>query len=263
MIRRALQRARLAAATVGDLLCQMVPASQADWLLLWYRIKYWVWQLVTKAVIGTIYLSIITEGFRMLVPKLGQKLHRIPMLGWLDEYEATYRLDMAMCMALFMLIAVWTFWDRLLTLWLNHQIRFDGTLLNQTNQRKLIATLGPVLMAADAFLFFSAVGEVSWGGGGFTFTALFATAAYVAVLVFCIYVGISLRNDIQAQKLEVNNDYTNEIRHASNAAYASEPAASASRGPADSGPTLDDILAHEIPGLDDPVPSASRDTARV
>ncbi len=41
--------------------------------------KYWLWKLVTVAVLAPIYCSVIAEGLRVNVPALGQKLYKLPI----------------------------------------------------------------------------------------------------------------------------------------------------------------------------------------
>ena len=179
-----------------ELLRKCIPKTEQEWRLLRARLAYWAWQVVTKVVMGVIYLSIIAEGFRMLVPVLNRRLHRLPLLGWMNDYEATYELDMASIMSVFMLIAVYSLWGRMLTLWLSEKIGFDHRLRGQNNADQFVLFFGLVILASDSLLFFIAVTEVSWSGASFSFTALFATAAYVSVLVFTVYVAVNLRDKI-------------------------------------------------------------------
>src|SRR5438128_129475 len=58
--------------------------------MVWRHLKYWAWQVFTKGLLGVIYAAVIAEGLRQLVPTLGQKLYRLPGLGALRDYEATY-----------------------------------------------------------------------------------------------------------------------------------------------------------------------------
>lgn len=169
------------------------------------RTAYWLWQVGTKLVMGVIYLSIIAEGFRTLVPVVGRKLYRLPLLGWMEDYEGTYELDMASLLALFMLIAVCGLWERVLTLWLNEKIGFDHRLRNLSNRDLFVVVFGVIVLLSDSVLFFVAVTEITWSGTVFSFTALFATTAYVSVLVFSIYVSITLKEKIENLKREPSN----------------------------------------------------------
>ncbi|MDA1016752.1 MAG: hypothetical protein O3A00_20130 [Planctomycetota bacterium] len=161
-----------------------------------------MWQIVSKLVLGVVYLSIIAEGFRMLVPVLGRNLYRLPMLGWMEDFEGTYELDMASVMAMFMLVAVCSLWDRILTLWVAEKIGFDHRIREQNNRDSFVLLLGVVVLASDLVLFFVAINEITWSGSGLSITSLFATTAYVAVLVFSIFIAITLREKIAHLKTE-------------------------------------------------------------
>ncbi len=189
-----------------ELLRKCIPKTEHEWRLLRARLAYWAWQVITKAVMGVIYLSIIAEGFRMLVPVLNRRLYRLPLLGWMEGYEGTYELDMASMMSVFMLVAVYSLWGRVLTLWLNEKIGFDHRLRSQNNADSFVLFFGSIVLLSDSILFFVAVTEVSWSGSGFSFTALFATTAYVSVLVFTVYVAVNLRDKIDLIEREPLNE---------------------------------------------------------
>src|SRR5262245_52979714 len=91
----------------------------------WRRIRpylrYWLWQLATKSVLGVIYLAVISEGLRLLIPALGQKLHKLPGLAALRNFDVTYRLDLAPFFAVFLLLAVFILWRRILDLWISER----------------------------------------------------------------------------------------------------------------------------------------------
>src|SRR5262245_2236165 len=44
------------------------------------HILHYGWNLISKLVLGCVYFSVITEGLRLVVPPLGQKLHNLPGL---------------------------------------------------------------------------------------------------------------------------------------------------------------------------------------
>jgi hypothetical protein len=158
---------------------------------------YYGWQVTTKLVLGCIYVACLAEGLKFLVPPLGQKLHKIPGLSFLETYDATYRLDLAIPFSLFMLIAVFFLWSRIIRLWLEIDDEMEDVRGNRDHQTQLIVALGFVILGADLFIFYVAVTQVTWGGSAFSFTALLATGAYVAVLIFVTYVGVVLRQRLE------------------------------------------------------------------
>ncbi len=165
--------------------------------------NYYTWQIVTKLVLGVIYMQTIAEGFRFLVPALGQKVSKIPGLGMLAHYEATYRLDLAVFFSFFMLIAVFFLWNRIIQLWLEVDGGQEYVGANADHQDQLIVTLGFVVLGADLCLFYLAVTKITWGGSSFSFTAFLATCAYAAVLIFVSYVSVILdQRVVKARRLQ-------------------------------------------------------------
>jgi len=166
------------------------------------RLKFVLWEIGTKLILGIIYFSIISEEFRILVPVLAERIHQLPGLSGMADYDATYRLDLAHFMSIFMLIAVWYLWDRILQLWLNAEIGFDDLSWNQDNDISFILLLGAIILGADICLFYLAISNVSWGAATFSFTAVIATAAYLSVLLFATYISIRLRKDLRNLRKE-------------------------------------------------------------
>ncbi|MCA9077358.1 MAG: hypothetical protein KDA93_20190 [Planctomycetaceae bacterium] len=160
------------------------------------RIKYWTWKIFSKFLLGIVYFSIIAEGLRQIVPVLGQRLYKLPGLSSLQDYEATYRLDLAPIFAGFLLLAVWSLWASLLKIWLLD----DDSRRYSDSHKLLIATLGGTILTVDAYIFYAAMLEYGWGGS-FSFSALVATAAYVGVLIFVLYVSHQLQEDVNQLKL--------------------------------------------------------------
>ncbi len=164
----------------------MSPVAFAVW------IKYVIWMIFTKVGLGTIYIAVISEGLRYMVPALGQRLYKIPGLGFLEDFEETHGLDLAPFMAIFLLIAVFWLWERILHIWLAS----DEEGIDWLNETKLLMVLGTSILGADAILFYIAMTQVGWGGTVISISALLATVAYVAILVFVSYVTVTLRTII-------------------------------------------------------------------
>lgn len=169
---------------------------------MWPKVKYWAWEIVTKALLGMVYIAVISEGLRLLVPALGTRIWKaIPWLRFLRDYEDTYRLDLAPILAIFVLIAVWYLWDKILQVFLHTDEAVATEGFNPRPYRILVWTLGGIILCADAILFYTAMTHVSWRGTMFSFSALLATIAYLAVLVFISFVSLSLRNDLKKEKV--------------------------------------------------------------
>lgn len=156
--------------------------------------KYWLWKAVTVVVLGPIYCIVIAEGLRMSVPALGQKLHKLPIPGaaQLAAYQETRRLDLAIFLAIFLLVAVWWLWEQTLKSWLISDDVFEKPGWNPVVYRRIVMTLAVVILAADCCLFYLAMVQMGWGGARFSAQATLATAAYVAVIVFVSLVSLNL-----------------------------------------------------------------------
>lgn len=166
------------------------------WNLVIPRLQCWGWHLLTKVVLGIIYIAIIADGLRYLFPAFGMKLWKIPGFGELKNYEGTYKLDIAPFLALFLMIAVFTFWHLLVRMWLRRE--WERTEdenpygWNGENHSILILSVGGLTLAADLIIFYIAVVQTGWAGAVFSFTALIATVAYLGVLLYVSYVSVCL-----------------------------------------------------------------------
>ena len=158
------------------------------------RWKYWGWQCFTKPIMGLIYLAVISEGFRLLVPVLGQRLYKLPGLSFLEDYEATYKLDLAPFFAVFLLIAVWHLWGKVIGFWIARDD--DDSWWNTDAHKFLVRILAVIILGADGFLFFASVSQMGWSAT-ISVSALVATAAYVGVTIFVSYVSLCLRKDLE------------------------------------------------------------------
>lgn len=164
-------------------------------------ICYWLWQIATKLVLGVIYFEVISEGLRIVVPVLGKKMHRIAGLGFFNDYEATFRLDLAHFLSIFLMIAVFVLWRQILEIWLGaHQDAASPSWYADRHQ-VLVVALGSLILLSDALLFYFAIGELGWSGGRFSFTSLVATCAYLGVVVFASYISIVLRQRVHDLQL--------------------------------------------------------------
>lgn len=174
--------------------------KNVPWGVVLARIKFWLWQIATKGVLGIIYVAVISDGLRQVVPVLGQKLYKLPGLGLLQRYEATYRLDLAPLLSVFILVGVFYLWGHLLAKWLRPDDPIDGEGWDEEKQEMVILVLGMALLGADALLFYVSMSRVGWSGGGLSFTAALATAAYLAVLIFVSYVSLVLKCQLETEK---------------------------------------------------------------
>lgn len=164
-----------------------------------------LFHVITKAALGVVYFAVIAEGLRVVMPALGMKLYKIPGLSVLQDFEGTFRLDLAHCLSIFLLIAVWMLWTKILEMWLECDESFQNSTWNATNHRRLIIVLGSVILFSDAFLFYVAVVELGWTGSSLSFTALVVTSAYLGVIISMTYIGILLDQNVRNRKEELQS----------------------------------------------------------
>ena len=197
-----------------------------NFALSYAHLKWWAWFILTKAFLGVIYISVMADGLRTLIPALGQKLYQLPLLGELKHYEGTHRLDLAPFMAFLIAIAVFYLWERILSFWLGAEYD-DGPHWDSEKEGELVLKLGYVLLGADILLFYSAMTAAGWGESVFSFSALLATISYIGVMIFVSYVSIRLNRDITILKKEKVHHVQNSVDSRSGNVHRLRPAATA------------------------------------
>jgi len=155
-----------------------------------------VWFIATLP-LSVVYVNVIAEGLRIVVPPLAQKIHALPGLGVLNEHQATHALDLALPFSVFSLLGCSVAWNRLLRLWLGVPLPGHER-WHSENYPRFILGLGGLLLASDCYLFYSAMGTMSWGAdAGVSVGALVATAAYVCILVVTTFINITLHQKVE------------------------------------------------------------------
>lgn len=161
------------------------------------QLKAWGWKIATLPFLTIIYVALISEGLRLLIPALGQPLWKsvpIPGFSYLRGYTGLHKLDVAHLMALFLLFAVWYSWVvNIRLLFAPHEFTArTGWILE--NYRWFVQILSITILVADALLFYcSMIQQGVWGSNAiFSFSALLATVCYTAILVFTSFVTVNL-----------------------------------------------------------------------
>lgn len=172
-------------------------ARPIRWKLIQAHVRCAAWDIASKLVLGVVYLAIISEGLRLVVPPLAQKIHKLPGLEGLNDYEATHALDLASLFSLFLLAGVWVSWDRVLRFWLGVPLPGHES-WDSRNYQRFVVGLGGVMLATDGALFYAAICQMGWGSPSFSFNAVLATAAYLTVLIFATFVSINLHQRVQS-----------------------------------------------------------------
>lgn len=96
---------------------EMPPARKLTPELVFAGGKLWCFRVI-KALIGLGYVVVITEGLRMVVPALGIKLHSMPLLGGLRDYEGWHELELAPFAAVLVFLFSSSIWGVLIESWL-------------------------------------------------------------------------------------------------------------------------------------------------
>jgi hypothetical protein len=129
----------------------------------------------------------------MVVPALGMKLYNLPFLGALKRFEVWHELDLAPFCAVLLFMFSSYIWCALLETWLYGEAAFPAAGRSAARYQRCMVVLGCVILFSDACLFYRAMTMAGWGGQGFSFTSLFCTLAYLAILVSVCVVSVNLK----------------------------------------------------------------------
>lgn len=163
------------------------------------RLKYILWRIVTLAAFGGVYITIVAEGYRILIPTLSKKIFTLPFLGFLRQFEDAHRIDLAIVMSVILMFSVVFLWEKLLDRFVfNAHERLSSYSRREADtafaEHQFFFIVGVVILVCDALLFYFGVSNLSWGGG-FSFTAVIATAAYISVILTIAHVSNRLRHN--------------------------------------------------------------------
>jgi hypothetical protein len=158
------------------------------------KLKYGGWNLLCVFGQSIVSWTVISEGLRFLIPVLGQRLSKLPIPGFslLSRYQATYRWDLANTMAVFLFLAMWSLWGMILKTYLGSDEHFQRQGWDPHRYRRLVMVLGKLILSCDLILFYIAMVQMGWSGSVFSFPALVASAAYLAVIIFVKLKSITL-----------------------------------------------------------------------
>lgn len=184
---------------------QPVPESRdvrgVHWELIWARALYWIWSIVMKLIVTIVYLGVGTTGAKRVFPDLGLKLYKLPGLAFMEDFTLTYRLDLSHLFVAIPIVAAWVFWQWMLEIHLcpdvfEHKFRR----FHLENTKRIVTTLGVVIITADALLFGAAFAMARWGSARFSFTTVVAIVAYVCIVGVVSFVSMWLGQNVQALK---------------------------------------------------------------
>lgn len=133
-----------------------------------------------------IYVIVSSEGLRSLFDALATPLYKyVPFMGL---YQELRKIDVAVIIALVLLVLVWVTWEKLVRLYLSPPAQI-------LNEEKLLWVVGIGLIVLDATLFFIGI----QAGGAFLVSAatsflgaMVMTALYVLMLIAAAYFIVKL-----------------------------------------------------------------------
>jgi hypothetical protein len=177
-----------------------IKTIETSWLVLLVAwAKLWGFKPV-KLLIGIGYVAVIAEGLRMVVPALGLKLYKLPLLSALKAYEGWHALDLALFAGMLLFALSSWLWSTLLETWLYDDSSLRVSDRSAAKYERFLLVLGGGILFSDACLFYRAMTFVGWGSKAFSFSALLSTLAYVAVLVTVCAVSVNLKRNYLSLK---------------------------------------------------------------
>ena len=175
-----------------------------SWRLVSAILCYAGWTVFIKTTLAIIYFALISQGFRHVLEDTGMRLSKLPGLDWLDDFEATYRLDVANGCAVVLLVVSWIAWSLLLrwNISMDLQKFFLRFGCNLDIIRTIIFTFSTIIIVGDGGLFYASFVAISaFGSSAFSPTAAVATVVYVSTLMFINFISFYLFQcikDVQA-----------------------------------------------------------------
>lgn len=162
------------------------------------KFKAVAWKVFTLPPIMIVYIMLVAPGLRFIAPEFGVKLHKFPLPGfsYLRHYEGFDRMDLAHIFAVIMLVAVWYFLLKLMTIVFDDKFYFANKSWNSEPYSWFVLAAGLVLLVIDCVLFYTSLtchGSV-WGGSVFSFSATLATLLYLSLNLFIVFVTFNLQH---------------------------------------------------------------------
>ena len=153
--------------------------------------------LIVLPPLGIVYWTIIAAGGRMLAPILATKLYKVPVPGvfaWMRHYVTWRDIDIANVLALIVLGIVWLAAGLMMHILVYGGFRKRGA--KESFLRGFVLTAAPVLILANAALFYASLGETGgiFGNQRFSVSQLIMTILYTTVLVFFAFLEVLCEN---------------------------------------------------------------------
>lgn len=166
--------------------------------LVWTELKYWTTVLLSKVGLGAVVVNWEAKGVRNAMESTAQRLHTIPLFGWMENFEETYRLDLAHAYAATILVLMWVLSAEAARAWIGLKSPWVGDKIQDKVYRMVVVCVGAALAVVESSMLYMGQLETNWEGTSFVdLGAAVATVGYVLIVVIttwmCVVLGERLR----------------------------------------------------------------------
>jgi hypothetical protein len=164
------------------------PAQIALWA--WLALFYGIWIPTTT--------MFVAEGWHILAPICSSKLAKIPVLGFIaGGLPGLEKATLGQMYAFLTVLGVAWFWSQMLKSNIDPLGERD---FDVEAYKKVVMTVGAVLVGADMILFVLGVSALSWGKAGFNPAIVLMAVIMVALSVFGCLVSLRLKKQVEREK---------------------------------------------------------------
>lgn len=167
------------------------------WSLIFWTLACVAFDLVIKFPAGLTILGGSAEGLRLMFPAWAVRLHKQPLLGWMNNVEGLHRLDGAVLMAVALLICVWLSASEAIRMKFGFASAFGDMVAKIDSYRRAMYACFLIVLSVDALLLSVGQSKLKWNGPLFSMGGLFTAAFYMAIVL-----GTTLVSVLVHQKLK-------------------------------------------------------------
>lgn len=154
---------------------------------------YILWQVLTKGVLSLVYVTLIADGLKQFIAPLNMRLYKaVPFLSFLQDYEATHRIDLSHPASLLLMVFVWVAWTIVLIYWFPELGDSSTSFSGKQRSNDVFVTLAAILLIGEACLFYLSMVRVTWSGAAFSVSAVLGTIVYCATVLFSVLYSLKL-----------------------------------------------------------------------
>lgn len=166
--------------------------------LVWTELKYWTTVLLSKVGLGAVVVNWEAKGVRNAMESTVQRLHTIPLFGWMENFEETYRLDLAHAYAATILVLMWVLSAEAARAWIGLTSPWVGEKIRDKVYRTVVVSVGAALAVVESSMLYMGQLETSWEGTSMVnLGAAVATLGYLIIVLvttwMCVVLGERLR----------------------------------------------------------------------